>query len=157
MFMIVVRLLDCGLPRGLLVTPGWIVSVKSHLPRCPIHFHLVLYQFYDLLTEHQQRYYHLWPVDSSPVKLLPDRLFTYDQLAVYQHQHCQIVSLLMTSWQFISIVSTRSSLHLWPVDSSQTSPLPAVWPEKIAESLEKLPKKDFTRKIKDFDTFIKIF
>ena len=32
----------------------------------------------------------------------------------------------------------------------------AVWPEKIAKCLQKLPKNDFTRKIEDFDNFTKI-
>ena len=32
----------------------------------------------------------------------------------------------------------------------------AVWPEKIAKCLEKLPKNDFTTKMIDFDTFTKI-
>ena len=31
-----------------------------------------------------------------------------------------------------------------------------VWPEKIAKCLSKLPKNDFTRNMKDFDTFTKI-
>ena len=31
-----------------------------------------------------------------------------------------------------------------------------VRPEKIAKCLQKLPKNDFTRKMKDFDTFTKI-
>ena len=33
---------------------------------------------------------------------------------------------------------------------------PAVWPKKIVKRLQKLPKNDFTRKIKEFDTFTKI-
>ena len=34
--------------------------------------------------------------------------------------------------------------------------LGAVWPEKIAKCLKKLPKNDFTRKMIDFYTFTKI-
>ena len=32
----------------------------------------------------------------------------------------------------------------------------SVWPEKIAKCISKLPKNDFTRKMKDVDTFTKI-
>ena len=50
-------------------------------------------------------------------------------------------------------VLNRFGLQLWPTKKARSDQCDQ---KKIAKSLEKLPKNDFTRKIKDFDTFTKI-